>query len=198
MAMLDRASIQQMGFSRVGENVQISDRASFYRASRIKIGNNVRIDDYCVLSAGEGGIEIGNHVHIAVGATLIGAGAISICDFANISSRVSIYSSSDDYSGATLTNPTVPEEYKNVLHAPVFLGRHVLIGSGAVVLPGVRLGEGVAVGALSLVNRDCAEFGIYAGVPAKRVKEREKRLLQLEKKFLKNKKLNALSESQTN
>lgn len=187
MAVLDRAALRQLGFSRFGENVQISDRASFYGAGRIKIGNNVRIDDFCVVSAGEGGIEIGNHVHIAVGATLIGAGAISVGDFANISSRVSIYSSNDDYSGATLTNPTIPDEYKNVTHAPVLLGRHALIGSGAVILPGVQIEDGVAVGALSLVNSDCEEFGVYAGVPAKKIKERERKLLQLEKKFFEDK-----------
>ena len=66
MAMLSQEAIEQMGFASVGKNVQISDRASFYGASRISIGSNVRIDDFCVLSAGVGGISIGQHVHIAV------------------------------------------------------------------------------------------------------------------------------------
>ena len=180
MAMLDRAAIQSLGFASVGENVQISDCASFYGVGRIRIGSNVRIDDFCVLAAGTGGIEIGNYVHIAVGASLIGAGKITISDFAGLSSRVSIYSSSDDYSGAHLTNPTVPDEYKKVFHAPVFLGRHVIIGSGAVILPGIRIEDGAAVGALSLVTKNCELFGIYAGNPAKRIKDRKRDLLELE------------------
>lgn len=184
MAMLDHDAIQSLRFASVGENVQISDRASFYGVGRIKIGSNVRIDDFCVLSAGEGGIEIGSYVHIAVGATLIGAGKITLSDFSNISSRVSIYSSNDDYSGASLTNPTVPDKYKNVVHAPVFLGRHAIVGSGAVILPGIQIGKGVAVGALSLVTKDCEDFGIYAGNPAKRIKERKRDLLLLERKLL--------------
>lgn len=184
MAMLDHDAIQSLGFESVGKNVQISDRASFCGAGRIKIGSNVRIDDFCVLSAGEGGIEIGSYVHIAVGATLIGAGKITLSDFSNISSRVSIYSSNDDYSGASLTNPTVPDKYKNVVHAPVILGRHAIVGSGAVVLPGIKIGEGAAVGALSLVTKDCEEFVVYAGNPAKRIKERKRDLLLLERKFL--------------
>lgn len=186
MAMLDHDAIQSLGFVSVGENVKISDRASFYGVERIKIGSNVRIDDFCVLAAGMGGIEVGNYVHIAVGATLIGTGKITLSDFSGLSSRVSIYSSSDDYSGAFLTNPTVPDEYKNVVHAPVFLGRHVIVGSGAVILPGIQIGEGSAVGALSLVTKNCEQFGIYAGNPAKRIMERKRSLLELERAFLAN------------
>lgn len=184
MAMLSREAIEQMGFASVGKNVQISDRASFYGASRISIGSNVRIDDFCVLSAGVGGISIGQQVHIAVYSSLIGAGKILLSDFCNISSRVSIYSSNDDYSGATMTNPTVPSAYTGVTHADVFLGRHVIVGSGSVILPGVTLEEGVAVGALSLVNKSCTAFGIYSGNPARRISERKRDLLELERDFL--------------
>ena len=184
MAMLSREAIDALGFSFVGENVQISDLASFYGVSRIALGNNIRIDDFCVLSAGVGGISIGDHVHLAIYTSLVGAGRITLSDFCNISSRVAIYSSSDDYSGATMTNPTVPSEYKDVTHADVLLGKHVIVGCGSVILPGVTLEEGVAVGALSLVNRDCKAFGIYAGNPARRIKERKRDLLEVEARFV--------------
>lgn len=184
MAVLDRSAVESIGFRAVGVNVQISDRASFYGASRIAIGNNVRIDDFCVLSAGAGGIVIGKYVHVAVYTSLIGRGLIKLHDFCNVSSRVSIYSSSDDYSGATMTNPLVPEVLTGVTHADVSVGRHVIIGSGCVILPGVTLEEGVAVGALSLVRSDCAAFGVYAGVPAKLVRQRKRDLLDLERKLL--------------
>ena len=105
-------------------------------------------------------------------------------DFSGLSSRVSIYSSSDDYSGATLTNPTVSSELTGVSHADVTLGKHVIVGSGSVVLPGVILEEGVAVGALSLVNKRCETFGIYAGNPATRIRERKRDLLELEQRFM--------------
>ena len=187
MAMLSREAIQALGFSFVGDNVQISDRASFYGAARITLGNNVRIDDFCVLAAGVGGIVIGDYVHIAVSASLIGSGKITMSDFSGISSRVSIHSSSDDYSGATMTNPTVPSEYAGVTHADVFLGKHVIVGSGSVLLPGVTLEEGVAVGALSLVHKRCEAFGIYAGNPARRIKGRKRDLLELERLFLASK-----------
>ena len=184
MAQLSREAITKMGFAATGQNLMISDRASFYNCAAISIGNNVRIDDFCVLSAGVGGIHIGDHVHVAVYSSLIGAGRITLSDFCNISSRVAIYSSNDDYSGATMTNPTVPHEYTGVVHADVFMGKHVIVGSGSVILPGVTLQEGVAIGALSLVNRNCTAFGIYSGNPARHVKERNRGLLELEKQFM--------------
>ena len=115
MGMLSHDQLVEMGFSELGDNVMISDKASIYSPELIPIGSNVRIDDFVVLAAGVGWITIHSFVHIAVGATLIGAGNITLSQFSGLSSRVSIYSSSDDYSGETLTNPTVPEKFKNVI-----------------------------------------------------------------------------------
>jgi dTDP-4-amino-4,6-dideoxy-D-glucose acyltransferase len=183
MAWLTDKQICEMGFACVGSNVKLSDKASYYNCKEIRLGSNVRVDDFCVLSAGIGGIDIENYIHIAVLSTLIGAGNITLSDFCNISSRVSIYSSNDDYSGASMTNPTVPTEYTNVLRADVKVGRHVIIGSGSIVLPGVCLEEGAAIGALSLVKKNCKTFGIYAGVPAIYIGERRSDLLEVERKL---------------
>ena len=180
MAFLTQEQLVSMGFGSLGNNVLVSDKVSIYGANRIHIGSNVRIDDFCVLSAGEGGVFIGDYVHIAVFSLLIGAGRITISDFAGLSSRVSIYSSNDDYSGNFLTNPTVPADYTNVNKADVVLGKHVIIGSGSVVLPGVTLHDGVAIGSLSLVTKDCEAFGIYLGIPVKKIKNRNRNLLKKE------------------
>lgn len=180
MAFYSIEELQSLGLARFGEDVRISSKASIYNPGRISIGSHVRIDDFCVLSAGEGGIEIGDYVHIAVYCSLIGAGKIMLSDFCNLSSRVSIYSSNDDYSGEHLTNPTVPVQFTGVTHTDVVLGNHVIIGSGSVVLPGICLDDGVAVGALSLVTKNCQKFGIYGGVPARRIGERKRDLLELE------------------
>ena len=185
MAALTADQLMRKGFARVGENVQISDKASFYNCKKISICDNVRIDDFCILSAGRGGIEIGSYVHIGAYSMLTGAGKISLLDFSGLSSRVSIYSSSDDYSGASMSNPTVPAEFTNVHHADVIIGRHAIIGSGSVVLPGVILEQGVAVGALSLISKNCSEFGIYSGTPAKRIKTRKRDLLEKEAQLVK-------------
>lgn len=184
MAYYTDEELRNLGLARFGTDVRISTKASIYNPHHISIGSHVRIDDYCVLSAGEGRIEIGDYIHIAVFCSLIGAGKIVINDFANLSSRVSIYSSNDDYSGEYMTNPMVPSQFTGVTHADVVIGKHTIIGTGSVVLPGLILEEAVTVGALSLVNRNCLSFGIYAGVPARRIAERKRRLLELEKQLL--------------
>ena len=95
-----------------------------------------------------------------------------------------IYSASDDYSGQVLTNPTVPKKYLNVTEKAVNIGRHVIIGSGSIVLPGVSIGEGSSVGALSVVTKSLDTWGVYVGSPVKRLKDRKKDLLQQEKILL--------------
>lgn len=184
MSFYTEEELQTLGLARCGHSVRISQKVSIYNPGKISIGSHVRIDDFCVLSAGEGGIEIGDFIHVAVFSSLIGAGKIKLCDFCNISSRVSIYSSNDDYSGAHMTNPMVPREFTGVTHADVFVGRHAIIGSGTVVLPGVVVEDGVAVGSLSLVKNTCEAFGIYTGVPARRIGDRKRDLLELEKQLL--------------
>lgn len=182
MGFLNQDALARLGV-RCGSGVAVSEKASLYNPAGIRLGSNVRIDDFCILSAGKGGITIGSNVHIAAYTALIGAGTITIDDFANLSARVSIYSSSDDYSGAAMTNPTVPDLYKNVDDRPVSIGRHAIIGCGAVVLPGSAIEEGAAVGALSLVTGPCAAFTVYAGVPARAIKPRKRDLLRLEAEY---------------
>lgn len=180
MAFLNSTNLLKLGFASVGENVLISDKSSIYGAAHIHIGDHVRIDDFSVLSAGEGGIHLGSFIHVACYCSLIGRENIRLDDYSGLSARVSIYSSSDDYSGEWMTNPTVASEFTKVTHLPVDIGRHCIVGSGSVILPGVTLGQGVAIGALSLVTKNCAEFGIYSGAPARFLRQRSRDLLTLE------------------
>jgi galactoside O-acetyltransferase len=184
MPLLTQEEISNMGFRHVGKNVRLSTKASFYNPQNISIGDYSRIDDFCVLSAGEGGIQIGRNVHIAVYVSIVGKGKILIDDFAGISSRVSIYSSNDDYSGEFLTGPTVNEKFTHVHHADVLIRKHALVGSGSIILPQVVIEEGAVIGALSLVKGNCEPFGIYTGVPAKLINKRSRKVLQLETEFI--------------
>ncbi|MEK5071454.1 acyltransferase [Sporosarcina sp. FSL K6-1508] len=182
MSFFSQEELKKIGFGNVGKNVRVSKKASLYNPQNIFIGDNTRIDDFCVLSAGTE-IRIGCNVHIAVFASLIGKGKIIIDDYAGISSRVSLYSSDDDYTGEYMTNPTIDRQYTNVTHGKVVIGRHVIIGSGSIVLPNVVIKEGACVAALSLVKENCQAFGVYMGVPAKKIKERSRKLIEIEEEF---------------
>lgn len=167
----------------VGDRVRIHRTVQFFQPKQIVIGSNVRIDCFSLLSAGSEGIKIGNHVHIAASTHLFGSGGkITLEDFSNLSSRVSLFTASDDYKDGYLTNPTVPDDFKKVLTGPIFVSKHAIVGCGSVVLPHVILHVGVAVGALSLVKHSIAPFQIAAGVPAKVIGERARKCLELEEK----------------
>lgn len=181
MGFYTKEELEKIGFKSLGDNVFISDKASIYFPEKISIGNNVRIDDFCILS---GNINIGNFVHIAAYCAFFGEGGITLEDFTTTSSRVTIYSISDDYSGKTMTNPMIPVKYKNIEYGEVIIKKHSIIGSGSIILPKVILEEGTAIGANSLVKKSTIPWGIYVGSPCKRIKEREKTLLKIEKEFL--------------
>jgi len=184
-SFLSKEELTKIGFKKIGENVFLSRKASIYNPENIEIGNNVRIDDFCILS---GKIKLGSYIHIAAYSALFGGEkGIIMENFSGLSTRVSVYAVSDDYSGESLTNPMIPDYYKNLNIEKVVLRKHVIIGSGSVILPGVEIKEGTAVGALSLVTKSLDEWSIYVGIPARKVNERSKRILELEKEFLKDK-----------
>lgn len=173
--------IAQIGFRSVGMRVYISRLASFYSPHKINIGNDVRIDDFAVLS---GNITIGNQVHIAVHCSVSGSEQeVVISDYSGLSAGVRVFSAFDDFSGLSLTNPTVHSKFRNVSSGKVIIGKHVVIGANSIIGPGVTLGEGAAVGALTFVNRNVAPWHIVAGVPARFIKLRKKDILEKEIQF---------------
>lgn len=176
--------LRTLGFKHIGENVRIEKSATIVGLKNISIGNNVRIDGNITIAAISGHLNIGDHIHIGGGGHITCAGGVDLEDFSNISQGVRIYSGSDDYTGASLTNSTIPAKYLNTHVAPVRICRHVILGSGTVVLPGAVLAEGSAVGALSLVNRSLDAWSIYAGIPVKKIRERSKDLLRMEADYL--------------
>ncbi len=180
---LSRPELLALGFGKVGEDVQIDAGAVFYGVERISLGSHVRIDAGAVLSAGDGGIVVGNHVHISVRVFMTGAARIALGSFAGVSAGTAIFSSNDDYRGGWLTGPTIPEDLRNVTNAPVVVGEHVIVGAGCVILPGVTLGQGAAVGALTCVRKDVAPFTIVAGPHGDVIGERDRKLLELEREL---------------
>jgi len=176
--------LRGFGIKCVGSNVRIARNCTISGLENISIGSNVMIDGYCTIYANRGWLDIGSYVHIGAYCTLIAGGGIRMEDFSGISQGVRLYSGSDDYTGQHLTNPTVPQKYLGTTRGTITLSRHVIIGSGSVVLPGVAIGEGSAVGALCLVTKSLEPWGVYFGRPVKRLKARSKRLLDLEQELL--------------
>ena len=174
--------LNEIGFRSIGKNVLISKKASIYSAESMSIGSNVRIDDFCILS---GEIKLGNYIHIAAYCALFGGDkGIILEDFSGLSSKVCVYAASDDYSGNALTNPMVPNKYRAIDSRQVIIKRHAIIGTDSTILPGVVIGEGSSFGAKTLINHDSEPWSINIGNPFRKIKERSKKLLELEIEFL--------------
>ncbi|MGE5363778.1 MAG: acyltransferase [Bacteroidota bacterium] len=179
-SFLSRSELQELGFRNFGENVLVSRKASIYSPGEISLGSNVRIDDFCILS---GKISVGSFVHISAYTALYGKFGIVLEDYVTVSGNVLIYSQSDDYSGRFMTNPMLPEGFSNVTGGQVTLKKHAIVAAGCIVFPGITLHEGAAAGAMSLVNKDIPEWSVYAGIPAKFIKERHRDIIELEKRL---------------
>lgn len=131
----------------------------------------------------------GKLFHIAVYSTSFGGHTgIEMKDFSGLSSRCTIYTESNDYSGIFLTNQTVPDEYLCMVKGKVVLNKHVIIGSGSLILPGCELGEGVEVGSMSCVHKSLPEWNNYFRIPCKRMKSIRKDLLELDEQLCVNQK----------
>lgn len=172
--------LKKLGLKEIGKDVSISKKASIYTPNKIKIGDYVRIDDFCILS---GEIEIGSYVHIAAYIALYGKYGIKIKDFCGCSARCTIYSATDDFSGNAMISPMIPEKLSNVTGGQVILEKYVQLGANVVVMPNITVKEGTSVGAMSFVNKDLEEWGIYAGIPSKKLKDRSKNIIALSKKL---------------
>ena len=138
----------------------------------LTMGARSQIDDFAFVNAGLL-CRIGRFVHIASFVSVIGGGSFIIDDFSGLSAGCRVITGTDDYIGPFLTNPTVPREFTNRQVSHVTIGKYVVVGTNAVLFPGVTLGEGVAVAACAVVRRDLAPWGVYAGDPIRKIGERD-------------------------
>lgn len=109
-------------------------------------------------------IHLGKDVFINSGCKFQDQGGIYIGDRALIGHNVVL---------ATLNHPLDPNHRAGLEPAPIHLEEDVWIGSGAIVLPGVRLGRGCVVAAGAVVNKDVPPMTVVGGIPAKPLKRIE-------------------------
>ena len=155
-------------------------------SNNLSLGEKSQVDDFCFINAGKK-TEIGRNVHIASFSTIVGGGECVIGDFAGLSAGCRVITTSDDFSGPYLTNPTVHPDFTNVKASKVEIGRHAIIGTNSVIFPGVTIGEGCAVGAGAVIRKNLKAWTVYAVIDGK-LKELKKRdseaVLKAERKYL--------------
>jgi len=175
-SFFSQTELEAIGFKSLGKSVLISRNCSLYGVENMNVGDSVRIDDFCILS---GKITLGSHIHISAYCALYGSFSIELEDYTGLSPRCTVFSASDDFSGNFRISPMTNEKFTNITGGKVLIKRYSQVGAGCVILPDLTIGEGVAVGAMSFVNRSLTEWTIFAGIPAKKIKDRERGLLKL-------------------
>ena len=131
----------------------------------VKIGKRAIIDmGYYIL--GSTRLIIGEKCHINRQCMLDARGGITIGNNVSISHCVKIVSGSHNYNSRHF-------DYEA---AEIFIEDNVWIGINAIILKGVRIGEGAVIAAGAIVTKDCEPYGVYAGIPAKKVGVRQHNL----------------------
>ena len=132
----------------VGDNVDMQNYVLLKKGT--KIGNNCYIDSY-FRSSGDN--EIGNNVTLRFGSTI--ARKVFVEDGVFISPNV-------------MTVYSLPNGSKS---AGTYIKKGVFIGTAAVLAPNITIEAGTIVGANSFVNKSILEKAIYAGNPAKKIRD---------------------------
>lgn len=152
-------------------NVKTFEFTKIIGIDNIRFGKNIIIDDFVFIYAKKK-INIGNFVHIACFSSISGGGELVMEDFSGLSSGCRIITGSDDYKGWGFGNPSIHEKFRNAEIGSIKICKFSIIGANTVILPNVTIGEGVTVGAGSVVSKDLQPWGIYIG--NKKVGERDK------------------------
>lgn len=111
-------------------------------------------------------IQIGAHSIVGDDNILDGRGRLSIGNNVNLSTGVWIWTGQHCVQGEWF-------EYES---APVIIEDYVWLGGRTIIMPGVKVGYGAVVASGAVVTKDCEPYGIYAGIPAKKIGTRNRNL----------------------
>lgn len=140
--MATRQAILRAMLGRVGEGCNLRSRFSCDYGINIRLGDRVFMNFDCVL---------------------LDCAVIEIGDDTQIAPAVQIY---------TADHPLDPAARRSGLERarPVRVGRNVWIGGGAILLPGITVGDDAVIGAGAVVNRDVPAGAVVVGNPARVVR----------------------------
>ncbi len=112
-------------------------------------------------------ISLGKNVGIANNVILDCRGSLKIGDDTIIGFESVILTSTHQHK-----DKNTPIKNQGMFSKPIVIGRDVWLGARAIVMPGVKIGDGAIIGANSVVTKDVPANAIMGGVPAKLIKYR--------------------------
>ncbi|MDZ4844373.1 MAG: acyltransferase [Chitinophagales bacterium] len=155
-------------FKLLGSNVIFENGVLVFHPETIEIENNVYVGHQTILKGYyKSSMFIGENTWIGQQCFFHSAGGIRIGKSVGIGPKVSILTS--QHKPESLETPVLfsPLEFQEVV-----IGDGADIGIGVILLPGVRIGKGTIIGAGAVVNTDVPANEVWAGVPAKKIRNR--------------------------
>jgi len=154
----------------------VSPNTRIRHPQHFEIGDYSIVDDFCYISAR---VRIGICSHVASGCSIAGGPThqFTLGDFSSLSSGVKIWCVRDDYANDIVCIlPAGIDVKAKLIEGDVAFGHYTAVGANAVVMPGNNVPDGTVIGALSFVPAcfDFEPWAVYAGVPIRKVGERNR------------------------
>lgn len=165
----------ELTFKSIGEDLYVDPTSRIRHPQNVSLGNHVAIDLGVYISTAA---TIGDYIHLAPYVCVIGGAESNLImeHFSGASAGSKILCGSDDFTKGMM-NPQVPIKYRAPKISFVHFKPFSCVGVNCVVMPGVTLAEGSAVGSNSVLTKDTEPWTIYVGNPAKPVKLRDRELI---------------------
>lgn len=156
-----------------GLDVFISPNAYIKHLGTFRIGDHSAIDHgfYCTVTA-----TVGAYVHVGPYVTAIGGvdSTLHLEDFATVAAGARLICKGEEHHGAGLIGPRIPPEFRDkLIGGHLHIERYANVLTNAVLLPGSKIGEGAIIAAGAVFGGIAQPWSVYAGVPARKVGERE-------------------------
>lgn len=153
------------------------------------VGEYSIIDDFCYFSTK---VKIGKCSHIASGCSIAGGKdkLFVLGDYCSLSSGVKVWCSTNDFvNDLVLIKPDKADIGDKPIEGDVMIGNMCGIGANSVIMPDNKIPEGVSIGALSFVPTrfKFEPWSVYAGIPIKLIKPRNKENVLRQLEEIKNK-----------
>jgi acetyltransferase-like isoleucine patch superfamily enzyme len=162
-----------MHFASIGEDVIINKFVEIRHPNRIKIGNHVAIDFGFFITTSA---SIGDYIHIGPYVSSIGGqdSYLTLGHLSSVAAGVRFICYGDEHLGEGIVGALIPREFQDKrVGGKIEVKKYAAIGTNAIVMPGVIVGEGAVLGANSLLLEAAEPWTIYVGSPARPIRKRK-------------------------
>ena len=165
----------------IGEGVRLYPMCKIIRPGSAELDNHCQIMDFTFIDAGEL-LKIGKYSTITWHCLIEGGAKTYIGDRVFVGPGSKLLTSTYELDGFYSVEH-LPEGCGAIRYGDIILEDDAYLGSNVTVLPGITIGCGAVVGASSWVNKDLEPWGIYVGIPCKKIGERRKPTIERQEKI---------------